>query len=168
MRRSFVYGLCALALSLVVVLPSAWAGYRHKPSGETGHAASRRGFVFPLKVSKDRRYLVDQHGKPFLIVGDSPQSLIGDLPLKQASFYLADRKKAGFNALWVDLLCTTYTGCPPDARTSTGSRRSSHRTTCRRRIPPISPGSIRSCAWPRTTVSPFFSTRSRPEVGSMS
>lgn len=120
MRRSFVYGLCVLALVLAVVSPSAWAGNRHKPSGVTGKTASQRGFVFPLKVSKNRRYLVDQHGKPFLIVGDSPQSLIGDLTLKQASFYLANRKKAGFNAIWVDLLCTTYTACLPDGSTVDG------------------------------------------------
>jgi len=120
MRRSLVYGLCVVALVLVVLSPTAWAGSHHKRSGGTGGAASRRAFVYPLKVSKSRRYLVDQRGKPFLIAGDSPQSLIGDLTLKQASAYLTDRKKAGFNAIWVDLLCTTYTGCLPDATTVDG------------------------------------------------
>jgi Protein of unknown function (DUF4038)/Putative collagen-binding domain of a collagenase len=120
MRRTVVYGLCLLVLSLVVVSPTASARERDHSSSRAGGTASRRGFVFPLKVSRSRRYLVDQHGKPFLIAGDSPQALIGNLNLKQAASYLADRKKAGFNAIWVNLLCTTYTGCRSDAKTVDG------------------------------------------------
>src|SRR5579871_2327811 len=37
--------------------------------------------VYPLKRSKDGRRLVDQRGVPFLLVGDSPQALIANLPL---------------------------------------------------------------------------------------
>ena len=33
--------------------------------------------VYPLKVSSNRRYLVDQHNTPFLITGEVPQSLVG-------------------------------------------------------------------------------------------
>lgn len=120
MRRTVVYGLCLLVLSLVVVSPTASARERDHSGSRAGGTASRRGFVFPLKVSRSRRYLVDQHGKPFLIAGDSPQALIGNLNLKQAASYLADRKKAGFNAIWVNLLCTTYTGCRSDAKTVDG------------------------------------------------
>ena len=32
--------------------------------------------AFPLKVSADQRYLVDQNEKPLLVIGDSPWSLI--------------------------------------------------------------------------------------------
>ena len=120
MRRTVVYGLCLLVLSLVVVSPTASAREQGHSGSRAGGTASRRGFVFPLKVSRSRRYLVDQHGKPFLIAGDSPQSLIGNLNLKQAASYLANRKKAGFNAIWVNLLCTTYTGCRSDAKTGHG------------------------------------------------
>jgi hypothetical protein len=120
MRRTIVSGMCLLALSLVVVSPTASAGEHRRSTERAGNAVLRRGFVYPLKISKDRRYLVDQRGKPFLIVGDSPQSLIGNLTLKQASSYLANRKKAGFNAISVDLLCTTYTGCRSDAETVDG------------------------------------------------
>ena len=55
-----------------------------------------------------------------MIVGDSPQALIGNLSVADAAFYIADRKAAGFNALWVDLLCATYTGCRADGKTFDG------------------------------------------------
>ena len=80
----------------------------------------QRRYVFPLAVSANRRYLVDQRKRPFLIVGDSPQALIGNLSVSDAAAYIANRKRAGFNALWVDLLCETYTGCRDDGTTSDG------------------------------------------------
>ena len=82
--------------------------------------AAERGFVYPLKLSSNRRYLVDQRNVPFMIVGDSPQSMIGNLSLKDAAAYIANRKAAGFNALWVDLLCAKYTGCRADGTTFDG------------------------------------------------
>src|SRR5690349_2333716 len=68
-----------------------------------------RRYVYPLRVSNNGRYVVDRRGAPFMIVGDAPQSLIGNLSVKDAAAYIADRKAAGFDALWVNLLCTTYT-----------------------------------------------------------
>jgi hypothetical protein len=76
--------------------------------------------AFPLHVSKNGRYLVDRRGAPFMIVGDSPQSLIANLSLKDAAAYIADRKAAGFDALWVNLLCKRYTGCRSDGTTYDG------------------------------------------------
>ena len=70
-----------------------------------------------LKVGPTGRYLVDQRGRPFLIVGDSPQSMIVNLSLQDAKTYIADRKALGFNALWVNLLCDTYTAGRPDGST---------------------------------------------------
>ena len=78
--------------------------------------------VFPLRVSKDRRYLVDQHGVPFLVVGDSPQSMVVNLSEKQAGQFIADRQAAGFNSLWINVLCQTYTGGRPDGATYDGIR----------------------------------------------
>jgi len=66
--------------------------------------------VYPLKISINGRYLVDQNNSPFLIAGDSPQALIVNLSATNAAFYLADRATNGFNTLWVNLLCNTYTG----------------------------------------------------------
>jgi hypothetical protein len=64
-----------------------------------------------------RRYLVDQRGRPFLIVGDAPQSMIVNLSLQDAKTYIADRNSFGFNALWVNLLCDKYTAGRADGTT---------------------------------------------------
>ena len=62
--------------------------------------------AFPLKLSANRRYLVDQDNKPFLIVGDSPQGLMGRLSPDEVERYFADRQAHGFNtAGWVDTFC---------------------------------------------------------------
>ncbi len=62
--------------------------------------------AYPLKLSANHRYLVDQAGKPFLIVGDTPQGLIGRLSEKDAEYYFADREAHGFNTLgWMDVEC---------------------------------------------------------------
>ena len=82
-------------------------------------AASQR-VAFPLKLSKNRRYLVDRRGVPFLMVGDSPQAMIGNLSIKEAAAFIANRRAAGFNALWVNLLCAKYTGCRDDGATFDG------------------------------------------------
>src|SRR5262245_11164533 len=72
------------------------------------------GYVFPLKVSESGRYLVDQRNAPFLIVGDSPQSLIGNISVSDAEKFIASRKAAGINTLWINLLCAQYTACRSD------------------------------------------------------
>ncbi len=59
---------------------------------------------------------------PFLIIGDSPQAMIGNLSVKDDAFYIANRQAAGFNALWVNLLCAKYTGCRGDGTTFDGIR----------------------------------------------
>ena len=65
--------------------------------------------AFPLAVSRNGRHLVDHDNRPFLIVGDSPQALVVNVSVKQES--LSDnRKAAGFNAVWVNLLSDGYTG----------------------------------------------------------
>ena len=62
--------------------------------------------VFPLKLSDNHRYLVDQNGKPFLMVGDTPQGLMGRLTEQDAEYYFADREAHGFNTLgWIDVMC---------------------------------------------------------------
>ena len=67
--------------------------------------------AYPVKVSASGRYLVDQNNVPFMMVGDAPQALIGNLSESLADAYFADREAHGFNTLWINLLCTTYTGC---------------------------------------------------------
>src|SRR4051794_25085604 len=67
------------------------------------------GYVFPLRVSETGRYLVDQRNVPFLVVGDSPQALIGNVAVGDAEKFIASRKAAGINTLWINLLCVQYT-----------------------------------------------------------
>ncbi|MGO9274505.1 MAG: DUF4038 domain-containing protein [Terriglobia bacterium] len=78
------------------------------------------GLLLPLKASSNNRYLVDQNGTPFLIMGDAPQSLVGNLSAGDMKTYLADRERLGFNALWVNLLCASYTGCNSNGTTYDG------------------------------------------------
>jgi len=111
-----------LAAAAAVVLVAAGC-----PATATGHrparprpAAQPAGPVYPLALSANRRYLVDRRGMPFMVVGDSPHSLIGNLSVAEASAYIADREQAGFNALWVELLCVRYTGCRADGKTADG------------------------------------------------
>jgi hypothetical protein len=77
---------------------------------------------YPLKPGPTGRYLVDQRDHPFLIVGDSPQALMINASEAEADAFLADRARAGFNAVWVNLLSAEYTGGRPDGSTSDGIR----------------------------------------------
>lgn len=78
--------------------------------------------VYPLKVgSSNPRMLVDQNNVPFLMVGDSPQSLIVNLSASDASSYIVDRGKHGFNTLLIDVVCTTYTAGPANASLLNGT-----------------------------------------------
>ncbi len=66
--------------------------------------------VYPVKVSANHRYLVDQNDAPFLITGDSPQSLTVNLTTAQADSYFSNRQAHGFNTMWINLVCDAYTG----------------------------------------------------------
>ena len=71
--------------------------------------ASNASVAFPLKVSANGRYLVDQNNTPFLIVGDTPQGLMGQLSEAQAESYFADRQAHGFNTMgWIDVACAGH------------------------------------------------------------
>src|SRR6516225_2193558 len=76
--------------------------------------------AYPLKQSLNRRYLVDQSNTPIMLVGDSPQALIVNLTTNEAAMFFADRATYGYNTLWINLLCATYTGGRADASTLDG------------------------------------------------
>jgi hypothetical protein len=76
--------------------------------------------AYPVKVGPTGRYLVDQNGVPFLIVGDSPQAMVGRLSEAEAEQFFANRQSHGFNTVWINLLCSTYTGCNADGTTFDG------------------------------------------------
>jgi len=60
--------------------------------------------AYPLKVSANHRYLVDQNDAPFLIAGEVPQPLVTMVSTEDAASYFDDRQAHGFNAMWVDVL----------------------------------------------------------------
>src|SRR6266852_5899498 len=98
--RAFVWGAC-----LATLLVSA--------SVDAGPA-------YPVRVGPTGRYLVDQSAVPFLITGESPQAMIGNLSEADAELFFANRQRHGFNTVWINLLCNSYTGCRDDGRTFDG------------------------------------------------
>jgi hypothetical protein len=87
---------------------------------DPGVYAVNNGTAWPLKKSANNRYLVDQNNNPYLMVGDSPQSAIGNLSMSEADRYFADRQAHGFNTVWINLLCGSYTFCNADGSTKDG------------------------------------------------
>jgi hypothetical protein len=73
--------------------------------------------VYPVKASATNRYLIDQKNAPFMIVGDSPHSMIGKMSKSDAAFYMTNRQQYGVNTLWVELLCNDKTACNADGTT---------------------------------------------------
>jgi hypothetical protein len=58
---------------------------------------------FPLKLSENRRHLVDQGARPFLYHADTPWMIFVRLTEAEARDYVVRRKAQGFNALQVQL-----------------------------------------------------------------
>jgi Protein of unknown function (DUF4038) len=76
--------------------------------------------AYPVKIGPTGRYLVDQHGDPFLMIGESPQAMIGNLSEADADLFLANRQSHGFNTVWINLLCASGTKCHADGTTFDG------------------------------------------------
>ncbi len=95
-------GIPALVIGLTLLVSvTARANAPAAPSASSASAPA-----YPLKVSGNGRYLVDQNNIPFLIAGDSPQGLIYRLSEAQADSYFADRQAHGFNTVgWIDMTC---------------------------------------------------------------
>jgi chitodextrinase len=105
-------GLTASTTYSYYVTASDAAGNVSTPSTALSvtSAAAPAGPVYPLKVGPTGRYLVDQSGTPFMIVGDAPHSLLANVSTADAETYFANRQARGFNSVWIELLCNTYTG----------------------------------------------------------
>jgi chitodextrinase len=70
--------------------------------------------AYPLKVSSNGRYLVDQTNAPFLIVGDAAYTLSVMLSNADVDTYLADRAARGYNAIWMVLVDKSDQNNAPD------------------------------------------------------
>ena len=90
-------------ISTLIVASTAAAA---QSSAMSAQSSLSKPPAYPLRVSSNHRYLVDQNGTPFLIVGDTPQGLMGRLTEAEAERYFADREAHGFNTLgWIDVEC---------------------------------------------------------------
>jgi len=73
------------------------------------------GPAYPLKPHASNRYLIDQNGVPFLLIGDAAWSLIAQPSEQDASDYLHDRAGRGFSAVLVNLIEHKFsTNAPAD------------------------------------------------------
>ena len=104
-RSAFLCAVFCLAM-----LATACGSKSVSSGGTTGtNPAPPSSAAFPLKVSSNGRYLIDQNNVPFLMLGDSPQSMIVNLRTTDMATYMANRQARGFNTIIVDVLVTTYT-----------------------------------------------------------
>ncbi len=96
----------------------SWLAFAPLLSGGAGaaDAGGHPDTVLPLKVSENGRYLVDQKNQPFLVVGDTPWSLIVQPGNADIDRYLADRARRGFNSIIVNLIEHKFSASPPKTR----------------------------------------------------
>lgn len=103
-------------------------------SGITGTAAvtlanvtpSASGVVvngdYPVAVSGNSRYLVDQHGDPWFGVGDTAWSLIAQLTTSEITTYLEDRQSKGVNLVIFNAPEAHFTSQTPDYNNVAGEK----------------------------------------------
>ena len=79
-------------------------------------AASAQNPTFPVKLSQNGKFLVDNHSKPFLIKEISAWGLIQALSEQDESAFVDSVKKKGFNTLMVSIISydTRFAGNPPN------------------------------------------------------
>jgi hypothetical protein len=61
--------------------------------------SSAKRTAYPVKVSENRRYLIDQEGKPFFYLGDTAWELFHRLNREEADLYLRDRAAKRFTVI---------------------------------------------------------------------
>ncbi|MCI0620071.1 MAG: glycoside hydrolase family 140 protein [Acidobacteria bacterium] len=93
-----VWSFIALAPLLLLIVPLV------------GQPLGAERPTLPLKISTNRRHLVDQKDRPFLIHGDTAWSLISGLTKEEAKRYLENRRKKGFNSIIVNLIEHKFRG----------------------------------------------------------
>ncbi len=59
---------------------------------------------FPIKISKNRKHLVDSRGQPFLMNADSGWLLLQKLGIDEVQEYFVKRKRQAFNTIFIQLL----------------------------------------------------------------
>lgn len=128
MARSRTWSVAVLLLALVAGT-AVYVHWRERPRGQampiSGAAAEpttpwpaapprseATGPPYVTSVSPDGRHFLDQYGRPILLRGDAPWSLVTDLSPEQAELYFSTRAGQGFNAAIVSLLGAPANGGP--------------------------------------------------------
>lgn len=99
--------LIALLAAWVLSSPSTVAAAEAEPASD--ERSSDRGLTigasdFPLRLDATGHHLVTTSGRPLLLHGDTAWSLIAQLTREEATVYLDDRARRGFNAILVNLV----------------------------------------------------------------
>lgn len=77
-------------------------------------------YTFPLKVSTNSHYLVDQNNKPFLVAADTAWPMMPSLSVADAKRLIDTRKSQGFNAILTNLVDWNRTDSGPNGVPFTG------------------------------------------------
>lgn len=100
-RLSCLSLVASLALTTVAASSQGLKPFepRSRVSGLSRAPATGAAYVFPLKVSSNGRYLIDQNNKPFRIQGDAGWDIAQKVTLAELRTYLDDRQAKGFNTI---------------------------------------------------------------------
>ncbi len=102
-------GLLAL-MALGAVIATGVIFVRLQDARGPGSAA------FPLRVDPTGRFVVDQFGAPWPLVGDAAWSIIGTLTPAQVTWYLDQLEAHGINAILVSLIEGYYSENAPNTK----------------------------------------------------
>ncbi|HET6148179.1 MAG TPA: DUF4038 domain-containing protein [Polyangia bacterium] len=103
----------ALALIFVALGMLFWRSGSARAYAPASYDAGARKLQLPLRLSADRRRLLDGAGAPFLIHGEAAWSLIAQLRDDEVAAYLADRRARGINLVMVNLVEHKYADHAP-------------------------------------------------------
>jgi hypothetical protein len=115
LRKLFLSAAIALVMAAGSLATAATPA-----NDDAAESNARVSPTYPLRVSANHRYLVDDNGVPFLIVGDSPQTLTVNVSQEDAAGYIANRKRYGINSLWINILCNWPKICRENGATFDG------------------------------------------------
>jgi hypothetical protein len=90
--------------------PSGASGALQPESQTTSSAAP----TLAVHVQPGTRYLVDDNGEPFLMLGDAAWSLIAELDRDEIDEYITSRRGLGFNTILVSLIEHRFSSDPPN------------------------------------------------------
>ncbi|NBB20457.1 DUF4038 domain-containing protein [Runella sp. CRIBMP] len=93
-------------LLLVLLIPSLFAQKKRRVTKKAKPVptVTVTQNAFPLKISRDGRYLTNRNGQAFLMNADAGWTLFHKLKMEEARFYLEHRYSKHFNTIFVQLL----------------------------------------------------------------